>query len=129
MSEMEKDLQSIYTAWGEAPPFDRPLIPFFRKKLAELGYVKVDDKLRRFINATTDQLKRADVAETEAVNIMDYDAQSEAYEARRMAEWMQIRLANEVIRICSAGERVVAKDATGEEGESNGEAQTMSPMP
>ena len=41
MSEMLKDLQSIYTAWGEDPPFDRPLIPFFRKKLAELGYVKV----------------------------------------------------------------------------------------
>ena len=41
MSEMLKDLQSIYTAWGETPPFDRPLIPFFRKKLAELGYVKV----------------------------------------------------------------------------------------
>ena len=35
------DLLKIYVEWGENPPYDRPLLPFFAAELEALGYVKV----------------------------------------------------------------------------------------
>ena len=141
MSELGKDLLNILTKevvrWGDDAETRKTGAYFLAARLEEMGYVKVGAVKEQIISSFKEW--RAHYPESVFLPrpVGEHSPTFDGCAGRTMRAMLpaiEKSLLRDIDELpnagyCSEGERVVAKDATGEEGESNGEAKAMSPMP